>query len=168
VDGWLLANITQLQSGNPLNVVTTSTYNGGTTIRPTLVGQYSTGRGAILADNNVSFIRGTVCSGTAPTAGCTFYTQPAGFGNLHRNALTGPGFADSDLSLEKTTRITERTALVVRIDAFDLLNHANFANPNLTATTQPGNTFGQISGTRTAVGDAGSSRQLQFAMRFEF
>ena len=28
VDGWLLANITQLQSGNPLNVVTTSTYNG--------------------------------------------------------------------------------------------------------------------------------------------
>ncbi len=170
-EGWLLANITQLQSGNPMNVVTTSGYNGVTsppTIRPTLVGQYSTGRGAILPNNNVSFIRGTVCGGTAPTAGCTFYTQPAGFGNLRRNALTGPGFADSDVSLEKTTRLTEQAALILRVDAFDLLNHVNFANPNLTATTQPNNTFGQISATRTAVGDAGSSRQLQFAMRIQF
>jgi hypothetical protein len=98
-------------------------------------------------------------------AGCSFYAQPAGFGNLHRNALTGPGFADTDLSLEKTTRITEQTALILRIDAFDLLNHVNFANPTLSA---PGVAFGQISTTRTAVGDAGSSRQLQFAMRFQF
>ena len=47
VEGWMLANITQLQSGNPLNVTTTSTYNGVSgTIRPTLLSnQYSTGRG---------------------------------------------------------------------------------------------------------------------------
>jgi hypothetical protein len=98
-------------------------------------------------------------------AGCSFFAQPAGFGNLHRNALTGPGFADTDVSLEKTTRITEQSALILRIDAFDLLNHVNFANPILSATAAA---FGQISGTRTAIGDAGSSRQLQFAMRFEF
>ncbi len=43
-DGWLLANITQLQGGNPLNVTTTSTYNGvAATIRPTVIGPYSTG-----------------------------------------------------------------------------------------------------------------------------
>jgi hypothetical protein len=166
VDGWLLANITQLQSGNPLNVLTTSTYNGVTTTRPTLIGQYATGRGAILPNGNVSFIRGTACA--TIVAGCTFYAQPTGFGDLQRNALTGPRFADSDLSLQKTTRITERTALVVRMDAFDLLNHANFSNPTLTATGAATSTFGQISTTRTAVGDAGSSRQLQFAMRFEF
>jgi hypothetical protein len=170
VEGWLLANITQLQSGNPMNVVTTSTYNGVTsspgTIRPTLVGQYSTGRGPTLANGNVSFIRGTACA--TLVAGCSFYAQPTGFGNLQRNALTGPGFADSDVSLEKTTRITEQTAVVVRIDAFDMLNHANFANPTLAATGAATSTFGQISATRTAVGDAGSSRQLQFAMRFEF
>jgi hypothetical protein len=168
VEGWLLANITQLQSGNPLNVVTTSTYNGVTTtptIRPTLVGPYSTGRGATLVTGNVPFIRGTGCGGPVVVAGCSFFAQPAGFGNLHRNALTGPGFADTDLSLEKTTSITERSALILRIDAFDLLNHVNFANPTLSAT---GVTFGQISTTRTAVGDAGSSRQLQFAMRFQF
>jgi hypothetical protein len=167
VEGWLLANITQLQSGNPMNVVTTSTYNGVSgTIRPTLVGQYTTGRGATLPNGNVSFIQGTACA--TPTPGCTFFAQPAGFGTLRRNALTGPGFADSDVSLEKTTRIAESMALVLRVDAFDLLNHTNFANPNLTASGTATSTFGQITATRTAIGDAGSSRQLQFAMRFQF
>jgi hypothetical protein len=168
IEGWLLANITQLQSGNPLNVVTTSTYNGVSgTIRPTLIGRYSTGRGAVLANGNVPFIQGTACT-TTTTPGCAFYAQPTGFGDLRRNALTGPGFADTDVSLEKTTQITERVALVLRVDAFDLLNHANFGNPNLSATGGATSTFGQISSTRTAVGDAGSSRQLQFAGRIQF
>ncbi len=166
-EGWLLANITQLQSGNPMNVVTTSTYNGVSgTIRPTLVGAYSTGRGATQANGNVLFIKGSGCA--TLTASCAFYAQPGGFGTLRRNALAGPGFADSDVSLEKTTRIAEQAALVLRVDAFDMLNHVNFANPNLTATGASTSTFGQISTTRTAVVDAGSSRQLQFAMRFEF
>jgi hypothetical protein len=163
VEGWMLANITQLQSGNPLNVVTTSTYNGVSgTIRPTLLSnQFHTGRGAVLANGNVSFIQATVC--TSPTVpACNFYAQPTGFGNLHRNALTGPGFSDTDLSLQKTTKITETTSLVLRLDAFDLLNHPNFGNPTLSATGSATSTFGQISSTRTAVGDAGSSRQLQF------
>ena len=169
VEGWMLANITQLQSGNPLNVTTTSTYNGVSgTIRPTLLSnQYRTGRGATLANGNVSYIHALVC--TSPTTpGCNFYAQPTGFGNLHRNTLTGPGFADTDLSLEKTTKITETTSLVLRVDAFDLLNHVNFGNPTLSATGSATSTFGQISSTRTAVGDAGSSRQLQFAARFQF
>jgi hypothetical protein len=166
-EGWLLADITQLQTGNPLNVTTTSTYNGySPSIRPTLIGRYITGRGATLANGNVPFIQGTACA--TITAGCSFYAQPAGFGNLQRNALTGPGFADTDVSLEKTTKLAESVAWVVRIDAFDLLNHANFANPTLSATGASTSTFGQISATRTAVGDAGSSRQLQFAMRLTF
>ncbi len=167
VEGWLLANITQLQSGNPMNVVTTSTYNGVSgTVRPSLVGGYTTGRGATLPNGNVSFIHGTACATLTP--GCTFFAQPTGFGTLRRNALTGPGFADSDVSLEKTTRIAESAALVIRVDVFDLLNHTNFANPNLTASGAATSTFGQITATRTAIGDAGSSRQLQFAMRFQF
>jgi hypothetical protein len=169
-EGWLLANITQLQSGNPLNVVTTSTYSGVSGyIRPTLLGQYRTGNQGVLADGNVSYIQdtpGTVC--TTITAGCVFYAPATGFGSLQRNTLNGPGFADSDISLEKTTKLVAETALVLRVDAFDALNHVNFGNPNLTASTSATSTFGQITATRTAVGDAGSSRQLQFAMRFEF
>ena len=176
-EGWLIANITQLQSGNPLNVTTTSLYNGTSgTIRPTLIGNYSTGRGPYTNLSYVQFINGLGCTGgsAAATPGCVFYAQPAGFGTLHRNALTGPGFADSDVSLQKSTRIFERAAFVLRMDAFDLLNHANFGNPNtsLASSTATGNsstgTFGQISTTRTAVGDAGSSRQLQLAAKVTF
>lgn len=176
VEGWMLANITQLQGGNPLNITTTSNYNGITgTIRPNVVGPYSTGR-AGYAGSRVVFIRGTGCTGPTVASGCSFYAPTTGFGNLSRNALTGPGFADTDLSLQKTTKLTERTALVLRIDAFDLLNHPNFGNPNLSlpasstasTTATSGSTFGQISSTRNQVGDAGSSRQLQLAAKFTF
>jgi hypothetical protein len=150
-----------------LNVTTTSTYNGvSATVRPVLIGSYTTGRRATLASGNVPFIQATACA--TQVAGCTFYAPTAGFGNLRRNALTGPGFADTDVSLEKTTKLAESAELVVRIDAFDLLNHTNFGNPTLSATGAATSTFGQISATRTAVGDAGSSRQLQFAMRLKF
>ena len=168
-NGWLLANITQLQSGNPLNVtIPSTTINGnGGTVRPDLVGHFSTGRGATLPTGNVEFINATVC--TAPnTPGCTFFVQPNSYGTLGRNALTGPGFADTDLSLQKTTKITERVALVLRADSFDLLNHVNFGNPNLSATGASTSTFGQITSTRNLIGDAGSSRQLQFAGKITF
>ncbi len=164
-EGWLLANITQAQSGNPLNVTTSNTsFTGSGNIRPTVLGAYSTSRGAILPSGNIPFINAAVC--TTPTAGCSFYTQSFGFGNLSRNALRGPDFSDVDLSLQKTTRLAESVALVLRLDSFDLLNHVNFANPNLTASTT--GTFGQINATRNQVGDAGSSRQLQFAGKITF
>ena len=51
------------------------------------------------------------------------------------------GLSDTDLSLQKTTKIAESIALVLRIDAFDLLNHANFGNPMLTATGSPDEHF---------------------------
>ena len=164
-EGWLLANITQAQSGNPLNVVTSNTsFSGSGNIRPTVLGAFSTSRGAILPSGNIPFINATVC--TTPTAGCSFYTQSFGFGNLGRNALQGPDFSDVDLSLQKTTRLAESVSLVLRLDSFDLLNHVNLANPNLTASTT--GTFGQITATRNQVGDAGSSRQLQFAGKITF
>lgn len=129
--------------------------------------QYHTGRGTVLTNGNVSYIRAIVCISPG-VPGCNFYAPTTGFGNLPRNALTGPGFSDVDLSLQKTTKIKESMALVLRIDAFDLLNHPNFGNPILSATGSLTSTFGQISSTRMAVGDAGSSRQLQFAGRFQF
>jgi hypothetical protein len=171
VSGWQLANITQVQTGNPINVTTTSTYAG--TIRPTVVGSISTGY-TKLANGNIQYINSTGCSGPFAAAGCTFYAQPTGYGNLHRNALIGPGFYDADLSLQKTTKITESTAFVLRMDAFDFINKASFGQPAASISSTPGasttatTTFGQISATRFAVGDLGSSRQLQFAAKITF
>ncbi|HEX9121074.1 MAG TPA: hypothetical protein VF840_11095, partial [Terriglobales bacterium] len=73
-----------------------------------------------------------------------------------------------DFSLTKTTRITERLRNEFRVEAFDLFNHPNFGNPNRSAVTSAGNTFGVISSTRFPNGDSGSARQLQFALKFIF
>ena len=167
VDGFLLAVINQEQKGNPMNVALANTsYTGTATLRPTVLNKgYTTGRGVTTSSGLVPFLHATVC--TTPTvAGCNFYIQPAGLGNLQRNALTGPGFEDTDASLQKTTRLAERASLILRIDAFDIFNHVNFSNPNLTASTT--GTFGLISGTRSPIGDAGSARQLQLAAKLVF
>jgi hypothetical protein len=90
------------------------------------------------------------------------------FGNMRRNAILGPNFKDLDMSLTKTTKITERLRTELRLEAFDLANHPNFGNPNRSAVTSAGNTFGVISSTRFPNGDSGSSRQLQFAIKLLF
>jgi hypothetical protein len=165
-DGWLLADITQIQGGNPLNVVTGSTYSGASgNIRPTLLAQPSTGIHKALTNFNIPYIVGTSCA--SPAAGCNFLTPTIGYGTMQRNSLTGPGFSDTDVSLQKTTRIAESVNFILRMDAFDVLNQANFGNPVLTASPTS-TTFGQISSTRGAIGDAGSSRQLQFAAKVTF
>ena len=86
-------------------------------------------------------------------------------GTLGRNALTGPGFVNTDFSITKDTKITERLNLEFRTDMFDVFNHPNFGNPVLTATSS---SLGFIGSTRFPTGDFGSSRQIQFSLLLQF
>jgi hypothetical protein len=104
---------------------------------------------------------GTQASATASTAP-TVYT---GLGLMQRNAGTGPGFADIDLSGQKDTKLFEGLTFELRADAFDILNHPNFGQPSGNVQSSA---FGQISATRFAVSDGGSSRQLQVSAKFIF
>jgi hypothetical protein len=89
------------------------------------------------------------------------------FGNLARNAIYGPGFSNTDLSLIKNIRLAGSAGVQVRVEAFDVFNHANFGQPGRTATV--GSTsFGVITNTRFPTGDSGSSRQVQFALKMLF
>ena len=187
VEGFRLSTIVQYQTGNPVNLTyNTSTYTGvAGVIRPNLVGPIATKK-AQTTSTNVQFIQSTVCPVTTsrtPAAGCSFqnpaYLVPAptpanpaalataftGLGNMSRNKVFGPGFADIDLSGEKDTNITERLTFKLRADAFDILNHPNFGQPsgNTSSTS-----FGQISSTRFATSDGGSSRQLQISGKLLF
>jgi hypothetical protein len=51
------------------------------------------------------------------------------YGNTGRNTVRGPGQFNIDLSVIKMTKIG-RTTLELRAEAFNLLNHAQFADPN--------------------------------------
>jgi outer membrane receptor protein involved in Fe transport len=88
------------------------------------------------------------------------------YGSLPRNFLRGPGRTNVDMTVAKVTALTERLKLEIRADAFNLFNHAEFANPS-TNITSPN--FGRI----TTTGDPGPpidhhERILQLAARFTF
>ncbi|HEY0427455.1 MAG TPA: carboxypeptidase regulatory-like domain-containing protein [Pyrinomonadaceae bacterium] len=57
----------------------------------------------------------------APSAGA--------FGDLPRNALTGPSFKQFDLIFNKRFRFSERYSLEFRTEIFNIFNRANFGNP---------------------------------------
>ena len=165
VEGFQLSTIFQYQTGNPVNLTNTSTFTGVSgLIRPNLVGPNVTKK-IQTAITNVTFIQSTVCPSSGVTSTCSYLNTSNSLGNMSRNMIYGPGFASLDLSGGKDTKLTERLTLRLRVDAFDILNHPNFAQPagNTTSTT-----FGQISATRFAVSDGGSSRQLQFSGKFVF
>lgn len=165
IEGFQLSGISQFQTGNPLNVTTTSTFTGiGGVIHPNLLApvQYGLTRPSAVT---VRWFNPATCA--TPTPGCTFQVLPTagGFGNLSRNALRGPRFSDTDFSIEKNTAITESVKFQLRVDAFDVFNHASFGNP---VTSANSGQFGLISSTRFAVGDLGSSRQLQIIGKIIF
>jgi hypothetical protein len=60
-------------------------------------------------------------------------------GTCGRNAFRGPKFRQWDFNIIKTTKITERMSLQVRLEVFNLLNHPNFKS------TPASSTFGNSS-----------------------
>jgi hypothetical protein len=166
-EGWQVALVNQLQSGNPLTIVTTNqTLTGfsGNVVRPDVLGKIPTSYSPA-ANGNIQYFPSAAC--TTPTPGCIFLVANH-FGNLGRNVVIGPGFENVDFSLYKTTKLNERFGTQFRAEFFNLFNHPNFGQPNRVVSTAANNTFGQISSTRFPVGDSGSSRQVQLALKFIF
>jgi hypothetical protein len=166
VSGWQLALITQAQSGNPLTAYMSGVSGlfPGATIRPNVSGPIETESVAAAAPfYGIQWIANptvftTPCTGSGATLACS----P---GNEGRNTFVGPSFVDTDFSLIKDTKITERVGTEFRAEAFDIFNHPNFGDPNLNVGSS---SFGVITSTRFPTGDFGSSRQLQFALKVTF
>ena len=93
------------------------------------------------------------------------FTPPAlgFFGNLGRNTVTSPGVKLLDASLFKTFALGGRQRLQVRVETFNLLNHANFGVPDMDAFINelPNPTAGRITTT-------GPPRQTQLGVRWIF
>jgi Carboxypeptidase regulatory-like domain/TonB-dependent Receptor Plug Domain len=87
---------------------------------------------------------------------------------LHRNSLRGPGLANLDLALAKTTALTEKVKLEFRVEYFNALNHPEFAQPTVVdnATNINGPSFGQITTTGTFRGPAPRIGQLAARLTF--
>jgi len=133
-NGWGLNGILTMQSGNPFHMILgADDYDGSGTYfsKPDVVGPitYNYSNPAQFLDLS-SFAApctplATGFDGTAAT--CTPGTRH--FGNEGRNSLLGPAFRQMDFSIFKSTNITERLKMELRFEAYNLLNHPNFANP---------------------------------------
>lgn len=80
------------------------------------------------------------------------------FGNAPRNSVVGPGYANLDFVLAKTWNTGGGSEFEFRWEIFNLLNRANFDQPNRIFGNP---NFGRIS-------SAKNPREMQFGARFSF
>ena len=172
VDGWQLNTITQIRSGLPVTPRVSGGSFGGFSKRPNVV------PGVDLQEPTTNG-----CTGYSVPR-CQFnaaaFTVPAAntFGNAGRNILRGPGFAQVDFSVFKNTRITETTALQLRVEIFNLFNRANFADPSgglvpgdnnsLRPTSFFGRSLATVGNQLGGLLGFGGPRQIQLSARFNF
>jgi hypothetical protein len=137
-DGWGVDSIVTLQDGQPFsfNYNFEGDYSGSGEgfDRPDVVGPIQYGSAPYNFINLASFQVPCTFGNTTEISSSGDSNCQAGtrhFGNLGRNALVGPSFKEWNFSLFKNTVITEHVVLQLRAEFFNLLNHPNFANPEL-------------------------------------
>jgi hypothetical protein len=92
-------------------------------------------------------------------------------GTLGRNALRGFSTSQVDLSVRRRIRIGA-ASLLLRADAFNVLNHANFANPSgiMTSATfgRATQMLGSAMGGLSPLFQVGGPRSMQLSAKIEF
>jgi hypothetical protein len=188
-NGWGLNGILTVQSGQPFHIILDSDdFDGSGQFfsKPDVVGPivYNRKDPTHFLDLSSFMVPCTPVAGGFDgfADGCTPGTRH--FGNLGRNSLIGPNFRQFDFSIFKNTKITERLSLELRVEAYNLLNHPNFANPLLPNFLVEGDANGFAANGHTqgflpigVTGDvgigypilgSGGPRSIQLAAKFTF
>jgi hypothetical protein len=163
LNGWSISGITTFQSGSPFTVLDSAAASAygllgtGTPTTPDLL----LGTDPLTHGSVQSRLGGYLNLAAFSPAVAIGADGSTGFGNLGRNTFRGPFQQNWDFSAGKSFSITERQALRITADFFNLFNHANFANPAFVDIESPSN-FGQITST------VGTPRLVQFSARYSF
>jgi hypothetical protein len=148
--GWSVESVAAFHSGRPFTVALLPEIDNSNT------GRASLGFGANDRPNQIG---DPALSTRGPGAwfnAAAFAFPPFGsFGDVGRNTLEGPGFANVNVGLLKHVPLGPRVRLQLRLEAFNLLNRTNFDLPDNFLGSP---TFGQIL-------SAGSPRRLQFGTK---
>jgi hypothetical protein len=158
--GWQVNGVGRVASGQPQTV---SLAFNQSQDQDATIGVSQKDRPNLAAGANANPLSGNIGQYWSPAS---FALEPAGtYGNIGRNTLWGPGLANLDFSLMKIFHVTEKQGLQFRAEFFNILNHPNFLVPSgvayNTATALNPN-FGRVTAT------LGSSRQIQFALKYNF
>ncbi len=159
--GWQLGSILTVQDGNPFTAVLSSDQAGN---QSSQVGAQQLGE---RPDMNLS---APGCNGHPTLPGnvvnyingaCFSFPAPYTLGNEPRNALIGPGLLDLDFSLYKNASFrlkSEKIGFQFRAEAFNVLNHPNFALPTFS-------NFAIFDGTGALIPHPGQLNSIQGAQR---
>jgi hypothetical protein len=168
--GWSANAILRARSGFPITVLDSEEYTGislTNAFRP------------LLLESQPLWIDDLNAPGGRRLNPSAFVTMPAGQqGGLGRNAIEGFGMGQLDLAVSRDFSLHGRLALQLRLDAFNALNHANFADPvryldnplfgqsasmlnMMLGTGSPGSGLSPILGT-------GGPRMIQLGFRLHF
>ena len=168
IGGWTLSGIAALQTGFPfspqLGYNPTGSGDTRNPVRPNVNPNFT---GNLYPRTPSQYFNAAAFS--APAYGT--------IGNVSRDTLVGPGFANLDLSLLKSTQVSERVRAQFRAEFFNILNRANFSTPNevvyssgptqgTTANQTAAAVVSPTAGVITAT--AGTSRQIQFGVKLLF
>jgi hypothetical protein len=166
LNGWSVSGITTFQSGFPIRILSEDdnelmySFDFELPGRPDLVGKFTT--------RDPHF---TGCEPGTSGPGCpqvpNQYFDPNAFapaalgtlGTAPRTLCCGPGINSFDVSLLKTTSLTENKRLEFRAEFFNIANHTQFFQPE--GDTSNGSDFGRIS-------RAKDPRLIEFAVKLFF
>ena len=188
IGGWSLSSIVTMSSGSPFQYGAgnrfTFHFNGSDIAVPNGSIEYGLNTG----HNAASISNGVVVGGGTPTvyfikdasisqscssdAACPSsqtnrlaaiqkFVTPYPGGAIARNYAYGPGAINFDAALTKSLKITEGLSGYLRAEAFNVMNHANFANPSQRNIDNTSGTLGQITTAR-------APRVMQFTLRLQF
>ncbi len=155
--GWTASAIVNVQSGFPFSpqLGYNPTGNGDT-------------RNPVRPDWNLTF-SGPLYPRTPAhyfNAGAFLPPATGTYGNVSRDALTGPGLSELDFSVAKNSHVTERMQVQFRAEFFNVLNHTNFLTPNEVVYTSATSGISPTAGLVTATST--TSRQIQFGAKLQF
>ena len=204
LNGWSLNGLVSLQSGQPYNVIDYSgavagVYNSTTVnISDPIIGftpgltnsqilqQGTTGINIQkpLFDGSKLYIP-TVAPGTYGVPACATVnnaqvcdTYETSFSAAGRNVFRAPFQSRADVSLSKSTRLTERIAMQLRFEVFNVFNHPDFDAPNtstsLYSVTRSGNIIKAVTvrAPTSSLGliqsTLGGPRVMQLSVHFRF
>ncbi len=158
-EGWSLTGTTRLSTGFPVTLFDDSDRS--------LLGTLGNGVNNQLLDTP-QYSGGPLEINTDPANGKpefntgAFSLEALGrLGNAARRFFHGPGIENFDMQISKTVRLTESKSFDIRVEAFNVFNHAQFYGPASVDGEVNDSNFGQVV-------SAAAPRLVQLAAKFHF
>ncbi len=142
--GWILSQNFFARSGLPFVVMDGN--NGVANYTPSILPASLITGGQGACGSAANYVSGTPCLNSAnfydayDANGNPITPFPTSFSNQRRNIYRGPAFFDSDFSIMKNFKLTERFAFGVGANFYNVFNHPSFDQPDATLGDS---TFGQ-------------------------